>query len=248
MLTKDETRILSWSEDSTLRLWDVATGQQIGPTMKHDDFVSGAVLTKDETRILSWSHDGTLRLWDAATGQQIGPSMKHDGPVTGAVLTKDETRILSWSDDDTLRLWDAATGQQIGPAMKHDGAVTGAVLTKDETRILSWSDDESLRLWDAATGQPIGPAMKHRRHRRRSADEGRDAHPVLVPGRTMRLWNAGWPRGNLLEVACALLPIEDRDASSASKHYGVTIRDPICAPATATMMPGWSQIERAPPD
>jgi hypothetical protein len=66
--------------------------------------------------------------------------------------------------------------------------------------------------------------------------------------KTLRLWNAGWPKGNLLETTCALLPIEDRDASSASKHYGVTIRDPICAPAAATLVPGWSQIERAPPD
>ena len=57
MLTKDETRILSWSDDSTLRLWDVATGQQIGPAMKHDGTVDGALLTKDETRILSWSDD-----------------------------------------------------------------------------------------------------------------------------------------------------------------------------------------------
>ena len=65
---------------------------------------------------------------------------------------------------------------------------------------------------------------------------------------TLRLWDARWPKGNLLEVACALLPIEDRDAINASKHYGVTIRDPICAPATATLVPGWSQIERAPPD
>jgi hypothetical protein len=32
---KDETRILSWFDDK-LRLWDVATGQQIGPAMKHD--------------------------------------------------------------------------------------------------------------------------------------------------------------------------------------------------------------------
>jgi WD40 repeat protein len=121
-------------------------------------------------------------------------------------LTKDETRILSWSGDNTLRLWDVATRQQIGPAMKHDDTVRGAVLTKDETRILSWSDDGTVRLWDA-----------------------------------------GWPKGNLLEVVCALLPIEDRDASGASKHYGVTIREPICAPA-ATLAPGWSRIERAPPD
>jgi WD40 repeat protein len=93
---------------------------------------------------------------------------------------------LSWSGDNTVRLWDVATGQQIGPAMKHDGSVSGAVLTKDETRILSWSGDEALRLWDAR-----------------------------------------WPKGNLLEVACALLPIEDRDASNASEHYGVTIREPF---------------------
>jgi hypothetical protein len=30
-----------------LRLWDVATGQQIGPAMKHDDDVRGAMLTKE---------------------------------------------------------------------------------------------------------------------------------------------------------------------------------------------------------
>jgi isoleucyl-tRNA synthetase len=35
-LTKDETRILSWSFDGTLRLWDAATGAPIGPAMKHD--------------------------------------------------------------------------------------------------------------------------------------------------------------------------------------------------------------------
>jgi len=29
-VAKDDRRILSWSEDKTLRLWDAATGQQIG--------------------------------------------------------------------------------------------------------------------------------------------------------------------------------------------------------------------------
>jgi WD40 repeat protein len=89
-------RLRRWSFGSTLMgpdctLWDVATGQQIGPAMKHDDSVFGARLTKDETRILSWSDDHTLRLWDVATGQQIGPAMKHDGSVFGAVLMRDET-------------------------------------------------------------------------------------------------------------------------------------------------------------
>jgi WD40 repeat protein len=48
VLTKDESRILSWSIDRTLRLWDVATGQQIGPAMEHEASIRGAVL--DEGR------------------------------------------------------------------------------------------------------------------------------------------------------------------------------------------------------
>ena len=108
LLSRDESRILSWSDDKTLRLWDAATGQQIGPAMKHDGSVSGALLSRDESRILSWSGDKTLRLWDAATGPQIGPAMRHDDSVYGALLSRDERRILSWSADRTLRLWDAA--------------------------------------------------------------------------------------------------------------------------------------------
>jgi hypothetical protein len=30
VLAKDETGILSWSDDRTMRLWDVATGRQTG--------------------------------------------------------------------------------------------------------------------------------------------------------------------------------------------------------------------------
>jgi WD40 repeat protein len=49
-----------------VRLWDVATGQQIGPAMTHDGLVWGARLSRDETRILSWSEDNTVRLWDVS--------------------------------------------------------------------------------------------------------------------------------------------------------------------------------------
>ena len=46
-LTRDGNRVLSWS-DNTVRLWDAATGQQIGPSMQHDDEVYGAQLSKEE--------------------------------------------------------------------------------------------------------------------------------------------------------------------------------------------------------
>jgi hypothetical protein len=60
----------------------------------------------------------------------------------------------------------------------------------------------------------------------------------------LRLWGAGWPKGNLFEIACSIL--NDHNASNATKHYGVIIKDRNCSPATATQMPDWASIERAP--
>ena len=78
LFDQDGRRILSWSRDNTLRLWDAATGAAIGAPMRHENSVNGALFGKDERRILSWSEDNTLRLWDAATGAPIGAPMRHE--------------------------------------------------------------------------------------------------------------------------------------------------------------------------
>jgi WD40 repeat protein len=53
LFTRDGGRILSWSEDKSLRLWDAATGAPVREPMKHDGPVSGALFTQNGARILS---------------------------------------------------------------------------------------------------------------------------------------------------------------------------------------------------
>jgi WD40 repeat protein len=74
LLTTDDTRILSWSGlgndiakfsgTNSVQLWDMATRRQIGPTMRHQDIVIGAILNRLGDRVLSWSQDNTLRQWE----------------------------------------------------------------------------------------------------------------------------------------------------------------------------------------
>ena len=93
----DLKRILSWSDDKTLRLWDAATGAAIGEPLRHEGPVNGALYSPDGRRILSWSSDQTLRQWDAATGAAIGEPLRHEDGVYGAGYSPDGKRILSWS-------------------------------------------------------------------------------------------------------------------------------------------------------
>ena len=149
-------RILSWSVDRTLRVWDrVTCNEVIKPMVGHSDAISGALLLSDNTA-LSCSWDHSLRKWDLTTGEELRPAMEgHTGSVRGILLKPDdENRALSWSDDCTLRLWDIDSHTEDGPPLiGHSKAVTGAIFISPD-RVLSWSDDFTLRVWDVKAAEP----------------------------------------------------------------------------------------------
>ena len=184
-------RALSWGGDSTLRLWDLNSGED-RVLDGHTDPVTGVVLLP-RGRAVSWSEDRTLRVWDLATGESTTLT-GHRMAVTGACSVPREL-LLSWGTDGPLRLWDLATGE-VRVLSGHTGPVRGARLLADG-RVLSWSDDGTLRNWDLATGQA----------RVFSPDDGWVSGALVVSeevvswgaGRTLRLWDLATGEARALE-------------------------------------------------
>ena len=60
----DGKRIVSASDDETVKVWDAQTGECIRTLKGHKYCVWSAAFSPDGSRIVSASHDETLRIWD----------------------------------------------------------------------------------------------------------------------------------------------------------------------------------------
>ena len=155
----NDGRVLSWSADRTLRLWDEQSGAPLVVMEGHTNKVCGAKVLNDG-RVLSWSEDYTLRLWDGQSGMPLAVMKGHTSEVTDAQVLIDG-RVLSWceNDDFALRLWDGQSGAPLAVMEGHTKALCGTHVMPDG-RVLSWSWDHTLRLWDGQSGAPL-TVMEH---------------------------------------------------------------------------------------
>ena len=157
----DSTKVVSASDDKTLKLWDVETGIEIRTFTGHSSWVLGCAFSPDGTKVVSASIDKTLKLWDVETGIEIRTFTGHSEWVNGCAFSPDGTKVVSGSMDKTLKLWDVETGAEIRTFIGHSGWVGGCAFSPDGTKMVSTSGDNTLKLWDVETGIEIRTFIGH---------------------------------------------------------------------------------------
>jgi WD40 repeat protein len=152
-VTPDGRCALSGSDDCTVKLWDLSTGQPRLTLTGHTGPVHALAILRDGCRAWSGSLDGTLRLWDLATGQVCVVLADQGGPVYALVVTPDERYALSACNDNNLRVWDLQTRQRCAILTCPEGPVHALSVTPDGSLALSGSTDGHICVWDIQTGR-----------------------------------------------------------------------------------------------
>jgi WD40 repeat protein len=228
----DGMRIVTASGDKTARLWNADSGATIAALKGHQKPVNSAAFSSDGTRVVTASDDKTARLWDAASGGALATLAGHEEEVKAAAFSGDGSKVITASWDKTARLWDAASGREIAKLVSRDGELLSAAFSPDETRIVTVSETGAVRIWDAASRREIA-TLKGHDGMVFSAAFSADGKQVVTGSqdKTARIWDvSAIPKGDILHVACALLP--DKTLDALTRRYSLAVEKPICGAET----------------
>jgi len=114
-------RALTGSDDGTLALWDLGTGEMIRRFKGHAAKVVDVAVSPDGRRAASASWDHTVRLWRVADGELLAQLERHTGPVNTVAFSGDGKHLYSGSYDGSIRLWpaDGSASTMIRPVIHY---------------------------------------------------------------------------------------------------------------------------------
>ncbi len=142
--------------DGSLRLWDLATGEQLIVFDKAGERGTGA-FTPDGGQVVSryWT---TARLWEVATGRELRRFGGGPGEAFGVAISPDGRQVLAGDPENAAQLWDLATAEELCRLEDHEDTVTLVRIMPDGRRALSATHGNTgteIRLWDLTTGRPL---------------------------------------------------------------------------------------------
>jgi len=92
--SRDGRLLVSASDDGSVRVWNVATGEEQARCLGHQAAVVAVAISPDGQTIASASGDGSVKLWDPITGLER-LTLSHDGRWATGVAFAPDGRMLA---------------------------------------------------------------------------------------------------------------------------------------------------------
>jgi WD40 repeat protein len=155
----DGRRLASASHDTTVRLWDASSGDELFQLEAHDEVAYGVAFSANAQQLASASRDRTIKIWDVATRQELFTLNDHRDRVFRLAFSPDGKWLASASADSTVKVWDVSTGWESfieQPRLTltgHVGRSRDVAFSSDGQQLATAGDDKTVRIWDPATGR-----------------------------------------------------------------------------------------------
>uniref|UniRef100_UPI003F490C15 WD40 repeat domain-containing protein n=1 Tax=Streptomyces chartreusis TaxID=1969 RepID=UPI003F490C15 len=242
--------VVSTSGDGTMRLWDLATGDQVGTPFAGAAGMGVAaiatVVIDGRPCAVTLSNDRRARVWDLVSHERAEPVRVFRLPsrtspwALTAVVVDGRPCIVTGTEDGAVQVWDLGTGQQVGdPLTGHTGQVSTVATTVIDGRphIVTGSTrwrDGTVRVWDLTTGRQVcEPLTGHTADVNAVATTTIDGRPCAVTGAAngeVRVWDlatgqqVGEPLAHIRAVNAVATVVIDSHPHAVTVGWGGTVR------------------------
>jgi WD40 repeat protein len=188
----DSKRVAAASSDQTVRVWDMATGQEAFALKGQTSGVGEVAFSRDGTRLASLAEDGTAKVWAASAPEAVS----FDGPLGGFVglaLSADGKQLAGGGVAGTVHVLDALTGRSLLDPKKHPAPIPIRALSfHPGGRYLAAGSGAGARVWELPEGREVlnFPGSRHAETRVAFSPDG--THLVTADD-ALRVWDtATW--------------------------------------------------------
>ncbi|KAF2137220.1 uncharacterized protein K452DRAFT_321916 [Aplosporella prunicola CBS 121167] len=155
------TTLMSASDDTTVRLWDLPSDASTQTFVGHQDYVRcGGFMPGQADRLLySGSYDQTVRLWDPRVRGKAVMVFKHAAAVESVLPLPSGTTLLAAADNQ-ISVLDLVAGRPLQILKNHQKTVTSLALGSNGERVLSGGLDGHVKVFET-TGWNVVAGFKY---------------------------------------------------------------------------------------
>lgn len=169
----DGKMLVSGGYDKTIRIWDVASGEQRSQLDGHTAAVRSVAISPDGKWLASGGSDKSCRIWNLKTHQLITTLTGHEGAVRTIAFSPNGLSLASGGEDNAIKLWDVSPLSRSANALAnwkpdspktlngHTGMVWCLAFSPTGNTLVSGGFDNVIRVWDPNEDSPIGELKQH---------------------------------------------------------------------------------------
>ena len=142
-------KIISASEDDTIKIWNLKTGECLKTMTDHKGWVT-SILILPNNILISGSCDETIKIWDLNSYKCLN-TLINQSRVYSICLISDN-QIACGSRDGSINIWNFENSIKVKSFKAHDQWIP-YLLSVDKTKFISCSGeiDKKIKIWNSKT-------------------------------------------------------------------------------------------------
>jgi WD40 repeat protein len=143
LISLPKNRIVSGSNDETIKIWDLDRGVCLKALTGHNHWVTSLIFIERDNSLVSGSYDNSIKIWEVNDFQCLKTIQIKNG-IRNLLLLPGG--YFASSGYNSIKIWDANNYECINSLAYQKGSVNHLVLTKDR-RIVSVFNHDTLVVW-----------------------------------------------------------------------------------------------------